>query len=180
MIEVIEKSLKQLKEELIAKGVPAGEVDAFNTKAQIMTVLNTLGAKEEVKKVDSLEEKETPTEKKLVEKQWLSKAEKMRQLLMAQPQVRFLIPPDANEKSGVVEWRTDKNGNKYQYVVSGAYETVQLNGCKWIIPKGVFTNVPQQVAEVLSESYRLTSEAGKNFAIDRQDPRTGRPMNEIL
>lgn len=180
MAEPIEKSLKQLKEELVAKGMPVDQVDNFNTKSQIMAVLNTLGAKEEVKRVDSLEEKESPQEKKDFEKQWLTKAEKMRSILMAQPTVTFYIPLAGDEKTGVVEWRTDKYGKKYQFVVSGSYETVQLNGFKWFIPKGIYTDVPKQVAEVLSQSLNMTLQAGREMLVDRSDPKTGRSVAESL
>lgn len=177
---VVEKTLKELKAELVTLGMPESDVDAFNSKAQIMAVLNTMKAKEVVKRVDSIEEIESPKEKKMVEKQYLSKARIMRDKLMSQPKVRYLIPCEPKERPGVIEWRTDKNGDKYQVVISGAFETVQLNGFKWFVPKGVFTDVPEQVAEELGASHHLTNEAGKEKSMDRTDPQTGKVMSEAM
>ena len=52
-----EKTLKQLKEELVSLGMPADAVESFNTKSQLLAVINTMKAKETVKRVDTLEEK---------------------------------------------------------------------------------------------------------------------------
>jgi len=175
-----EKTLKQLKEELVSLGMPADAVESFNTKSQLLAVINTMKAKETVKRVDTLEEKEDPKEEKLVEQRYRSKAIIMRDKIMAQPTIRFFIPCEGKEKPGVVEWRTDKNGKKYQFVVSGTYETVQLSGFKYFVPKGVFVDVPQQIAEELGASLHLTSEAGKDKLMDRTDPQTGRPINEVM
>lgn len=177
---IVEKSLKQLKEELVTAGMPLEDTEAFVTKKQILAVLNTMKAKEVVKRVDTLDDTSTPTEKKQLENQWKSKATLMRERLMAQPTIRTILPLEAAEQEGVVEWRTDKYGNKYQLVLSGAVETVQLNGFKWIIPKGVPTDVPEQVSEVLDKAYLRTHNAGKNISVDRLDPKTGRPVSEKL
>lgn len=185
MENTIEKTLIELKQELVSLGMPSEEADAFKTKGQIMSVINTLKASQivaekPVEKVATLEDVETPSEKKAFEHSYISKATIMRDKLMAQQQVRFMIPCEAGEKAGVVEWRTDKNGQKYQFHVSGAIETVQLNGFKFIIPKGTFCNVPEQIAEVLSTSQQLTNAAGANISMDRIDDKTGRPMTDII
>jgi len=180
MEQIIEKTLKELKAELVELGMPVEEVDTFNTKAQILAVINTMKAKKVVERVDSLEDKESPKEIKEFDQRYNSKAEVMRNLLEGQLKVRILLPLSGEEKQGNVEWRTDKHGRQYQYVVSGSYDTVQLNGCKWIIPKGVYADVPQQVAEVLNKSYEQTAKAGQDISMDRTDPRTGRPMSESL
>lgn len=175
-----ETSLKDLKAELIALGMPAEDTELYVTKAQARAILNTMKAKEVVKKVDTLEDKESPQEKKVFEKQYISKRERMRDLLMAQPKVMFMIPIEKGEKPGEVVWDTDKHGNDYQIHKSGAVETVQLNGFKWLIPKGVMTQVPQQIAEELSQSMNITMEAGRKFLYDRVDDKTGKPINEII
>lgn len=175
-----EKTLKELQAELVSLGMPEEETKTFNTKAQILAVLNTFKAKEAVEKVKTLEDIETPAEKKAFEEQWVSKALKMKRLLESQPLVRTLLPLEGSEKPGVVEWRTDKKGEKYQYVVSGSYETVQLNGYKYIIPKGVYCDVPQQIAEVLANAYHQTQQAGANISLDRIDERTGKPMRDVI
>lgn len=191
MAEEIVKSLKQLKEELIGLGMPAEAVEAFSTKGQLMSVITTLQAskasqaelaatKPEVQKVKTLDAEETPQEKRSLDKQWLSKALIMQDILMKEPMVNMLLPLSGKEKPGVVEWRTDKHGKKFQYVVSGSFEAPQLNGCKWIVPKGVYVDVPKRVAEVLRKSYMQTAQAGSNISMDRIDDRTGKPMKEIL
>lgn len=173
-------SLKELKAELVANGMPAEDAELYVTKAQARAVLNTLKAKEVVTKVDSLEDKESPTEKKVFERQYMSKKETMRLKLMAQPKVMFLIPLDKKEKPGEVVWETDKQGNQVQVHKSGAVDVVQLNGFKWIIPKGVMTEIPQQVAEELSKSMNIALSAGKSYSLDRIDPQTGKQISDIL
>lgn len=175
-----DKTLKDLKAELVARGMPAEQVESYTTKGQVQAILDTLSATDVVKKVDSLEEKENPAEKKQLERQWRDKATIMKHKLMAQPKITYLLPLESGEKVGIVEWRKDKNGEEYQYVVSGACETVQLNGFKWIIPKGVYTEIPRQVAEELSVSQHITMEAGKNSLLDREDPKTGRSVRDMM
>lgn len=180
------RTLKMMKQELVDMGMPQAQVDNFNTKAQVQSILNTMKAREAVTQVDkeervkTLEENETPAEKKMLEKQWRNKAERMKQKLMAQPMIRTILPLQSGEKPGVVEWRTNKNGEKYQVVVSGSYETVQINGFKWIIPKGTPTDVPEQVSKVLDDAYLQTQQAGAGASMDRIDPRTGRQMSDVL
>jgi hypothetical protein len=179
-MEQPEKTLKELQAELVSLGMPEEETKTFNTKAQIVAVLHTLKAKDAVEKVKTLEEVESPAEKKAFEAKWLSKAMLMKRRLESQPLVRTLLPLEGSEKQGVVEWRTDKKGEKYQYVVSGAYETVQLNGYKYIIPKGVYCDVPEQIAEVLANAYHQTQAAGADISLDRIDDRTGKPMRDVI
>ena len=95
----------------------------------------------------------------------------MRNKLLAQEKVNILIPVDPTERAGVVEWRKDKNGEDYQVHISGAITSVQLNGYKYFIPKGVYTPVPRQVAEVISKAQQQTLEAGSNISLDRIDPK---------
>jgi hypothetical protein len=179
-MEEIEKTLKDLKAELVEAGMPEEEAEAFKTKGQVLSVLNTLKAKQAVEKVKTLEEVETPAEKKQFEKQWLSKAMIMKKRLEEQPKVRFLLPLEGDEKPGIIEDRIDKNGESYQFLVSGAYETVQLNGYKYLIPKGVYCNIPEQVADVLAKSYHQTQTAGSTISMDRVDNKTGKPMKDIM
>lgn len=179
-VEVAEKTLAELRSDLIALGMPEEDVQTFKSGAQLKAVINTMKAKEVVKRVDTLEEIESPQEKKMVEKQYMSKARIMRDKLMKQPKIRYLIPCEPKEKPGVIEWRTGKSGEKYQFVVSGAFETVQLNGFKWFVPKGVFTDIPEQIAEELGASHHLTNEAGKDKSMDRTDPQTGKTISEVM
>jgi hypothetical protein len=59
-----------------------------------------------------------------------SKAEIMKEALSKQPKVRILIPLMPDEKFGVTE-------------------SVILNGYRLNITKGVYVNVPEQVAQVI-------------------------------
>jgi hypothetical protein len=174
------KSLKEYREELIAAGMPAEDAERYQTKGQAKAILSMMKAKEVVKRVDSLEDKEDPKEKKIFDTQYKTKLERMRDHLMSQPMVRVKIPLEGSEKKGVVEWRTNKSGQKYQFHVSGAVLEPQFNGFKFLIPKGVAYDVPQQVSDQLDKSEAMTSSAGEDIAATRIDPATGRPMDESL
>lgn len=176
-MELEEMSVKDLQAKLIGLGMPEDDVAAFKSKAPLIASIRMLEnkpevkeeSKEEPKKVASIIEPPSPKEDREVNKKWKSKAEAMRERLMAQPKVSIMIPIDvgSKEKVGVVEWREDKSGKPYQVHISGAIETVTLNGYKTMIPKGVYYPVPQQVAEVISKSQNQTMMAGAEFAIDR-------------
>lgn len=180
-------TVKELQAKLVTLGMPEEDAIKLTTKASIIATIKTLQAKdavkpepEEVKKVASIEETPNPVEDRQVNKRWLTKAQAMKAHLEKQEKVSILIPLDPTEKAGVVEWRTDANGQKYQYHVGGAIETVQLNGYKYFIPKGVYTPVPRQIAEVIARSQQQTLQAGSDVSLNRIDPKTGRPFNEVL
>jgi len=191
-----QQSFKDLKQELVNLGMPLEEVNLLKSTAQLTAVINTLKAskatievdeapvlqatpkKEE--KVTTLEDVESPNEKRVFEKEYSSKADRMRTKLEGQPKVRVLLPLEGEEKQGIVEWRTDTRGIQKQIHLGGAIDQVMLNGYKFIIPKGVYYDVPQQIAEVLSNAYNQTQNAGANISLDRVDPRTGKRMSEIL
>lgn len=182
---VVEKTLKQLQAELVELGIPADAAEGFKTRAVALATIETLKASQTVtteaapKRVATLEEKVNPVEEKQIARQYQDKADTMRRKLEAQPKVRFFLPISEQEKPGVVR-EVMRNGRKEQIYVSGAVETVQLNGYKVLIPKGVFVDVPQQVADVLSDAMRLTQNAGANLLIDRIDPQTGAPVSQRL
>lgn len=181
-------TVKDLQKKLIELGMPEDDVATFKTRAPLIASIKTLMTREivseekleEAKKVASIEEKPNPVEDRQVNKQWKSKAERMRERLLAQEKVSILIPLDPAEKAGVVEWRTGKDGKPFQVHLSGSVESVQLNGYKYFIPKGIYTPVPRQVAEVISTSQQQTLSAGSNISLDRIDPKTGRPFSEVL
>lgn len=163
--------------------------------------------KEEVKRVATLEERPNPAEEREVNKKHLEKAKIMFKLLLSQPVISILVPLEPTERKGTVQWAWNKAG-KYknvnlkerlltdaewnaltidekmetmQVAVSGDVVTdIQINGCKWFVPKGVYTPVPQQIAEIISKSQQQTLDAGADIKLDRIDPRTGKPFNEIL
>lgn len=186
-------TIAELQEQLISLGMPEDDVAAFKTKAPLIASIKTLLAKEatekeevkeegvqEVKKVASINERPDPMEEREVNKRWKNKAERMKAHLESQKKVRILVPLDPTEQAGVVEWRTDKNGNTYQVHISGAVETVQLNGYKYFIPRGKYVEVPEQIAEVVSNAQQQTLSAGSDISLNRIDPKTGRPFSDVL
>jgi hypothetical protein len=79
-----------------------------------------------------------------------SKAETMKRLLVAQPKVTIMIPLEGREPMG-------------------STQSVTLNGYRLNITKGKYVKVPQQVAEVIMKSQRMTQEAINNyFLLDAQ------------
>jgi len=114
-----------------------------------------------------------------VEKKWMDKAERMRRNFEAQPKVRVLIPIESGETPGVIEKKII-NGREVVIVKGGAVWSKTFNGYRVIIPKGVYTEVAQQVADNISKEYSQTLSAGDQWKIDRIDPTTGRSVREQL
>lgn len=80
----------------------------------------------------------------------LSDAEATRRTLMKAKKVWFMVPLSPFEKDG-------------------AYEEVYINGYRTTVKKGVMVEIPQPVMELLANKYRIETEAGKEFRIDRDD-----------
>ena len=178
-----EKTLVELIEEAISLGFPREVAETFKVKAQVVGVINTLKAKAVVEKVDSLEEKNNPSEEKKIEKAWKSKAQIMMDKWLSAPKSQVLYPSDPGVQAGKVEWRTNpKNGEQYQVALTPAntYEQVIVNGACWLVPKGVMVEVPEPVAKIIAERLQLTNMAGSDILLDRIDSKTNRPMSEIL
>jgi len=164
-------SLKELREIIVGLGMSKEDAELFESKKPLIAAINTLRAQKEPSAGQLKKEKEA----------YLSKAERMRQHLAKQPKVRILVPLGIGEKPGVIKWVYNKKTKRREQVyIKGAYLPVQLNGFKILVAKGVYQEVPQQVADVISESQHMTSEAGKAFLIDRIDPETGVPVRERL
>lgn len=72
-----------------------------------------------------------------------SKAEIMREHLAKQPKVRILIPVEGKEKPGITI-------------------PVTINGYRLNIMKGVYVEVPEQVADMIMKSQKQTMEALNN------------------
>lgn len=64
------------------------------------------------------------------------------------PHVDFIIPANENESPNIPE-------------------SVQINGYRVEIKKGVMVNIPVPVANILAEKYKISMEVGKNKKIDR-------------
>jgi len=165
-------TVKELREMVVKLGMPEDDAENFETKRPLISTINTLRAKAVV---------ETPGQLKRDKEEYLSKAERMRAHLMKQPKVRILVPLEAKEKPGVIKLvYNEKTKREEQVYVSGAYLPVQLNGFKTLVAKGVYQEVPQQVADVISEAQNMTAEAGRAYLIDRIDPETGKPVRDKL
>lgn len=63
--------------------------------------------------------------------------------LSKEPKVRMMIPFDPGEKPG-------------------AYRTVVINGYRFDVKKNVMVDLPQSVAALLAQAYRITSEVVEN------------------
>lgn len=70
-----------------------------------------------------------------------SKSDTMLKTLAVQPKTRFIVPLEGNEKRGT------------------AIANVIMNGLRINIKKGVFVDIPRQVAEHLEECYYQTNKA---------------------
>lgn len=177
-----EKTVKELQAELVSLGMPEEAAKAFTTKAPALATINTLKAthaQAKIERVASLEEKPNPKEESIERRVYDSKADQMMQKLEGQRKVRVLIPLEGKEQQGIVREEVVHGRRIYTYV-GGAVETVILNGYKVLIPKGQYVEVPEQVADVIAEAQQQTSQAGRQFLIDRIDPETGRPVRDLL
>jgi len=170
-----ELTLTQLKEKAVKLGMSKEEADLFTTKAPLVATIKIL----KKKRVETLTPPVSPKEEREDEQRWLSKAERMLQILLKQPRVRYALPLEPKEKPGVVREVWEK-GRFRQIHISGAVEAPQINGCKWLVPKGVMVEIPKQVFDLLADSYNITITAGENLRLDRIDPATGRPVRDIL
>lgn len=69
-----------------------------------------------------------------------TKIEIIKAKLATQPKVRIIIPKEKNDSEG-------------------AFETVQINGYTYQIKKGVYVEVPQQIADIIMASNNQINEA---------------------
>lgn len=165
-------TVKDLREIVVKLGMSEEDAENFETKRPLISTINALRGKEVV---------ETPGELKEDRKKHESKKERMRAILMKQPRVRILIPCTGKEKPGVIIWKyNEATKRKEQVYLRGAYTPVQINGCKWLVPHGRYEKVPEQIADLISESQQMTAEAGRDFLIDREDPDMGGKVSDRL
>lgn len=71
-------------------------------------------------------------------------------ILDKEPKVQFMIPLAEGEKAGAVH-------------------DCFINGHHVAVKKGVMTFVPQSIATLLADHYKITSEAGEGFRVDLDD-----------
>ena len=178
MAKLKDLSMNQLKDKAVEAGLPKESAKAFNSKAQLVAVIEGFQAK--VKKVDQTRSgEETPKEKRSADKLWLSKRDRMGRHLEKQPKVGIAIPLEPGEKPGVVESRV-VNGIREFKVISGAIKEKIMNGYKWIMPKGEMTQVPQQIYEKVSAEINISATLGRKHSVDRIDPKTGKSVRSAL
>jgi hypothetical protein len=80
-------------------------------------------------------------------------AQKVKEALALQPKVDFYLPLEPGEKLGQ------------------AYETVTINGYRLEIKKGMMVSVPKQIAETLAEYLSISTSAGVEHRVDRDEKR---------
>ena len=194
-----EKTNAQLKEELVSLGYPQEAADKIpNTRAIIIPMIDAFKAKKEAEDaleaskrdapvipdnqaVLNIEPKVDPKEDRQIEDQWKAKAKRQWDYWDSQPKVKILVPLVGTEKQGVVKFIHEPGlGREVPVAISGAVQPVTENGAQWIIPKGVYMDVPKPVADLIQAKYQQTSEAGANMLIDRVDPTTGKSIREQL
>ena len=178
MTKLQELSLAQLKEKAIKAGMPKETIDVFNSKKQLIAVIE--GMKGKVKLVDQTKSgDETPKEKRVADKNWESKRDTMARLLEEQPKVSMQIPLDPKEEQGVVESKVVK-GIRIFKIISGAVIPKTINGYTWFIPKGIMTQVPEQIYELVSRNLNVIAQGGREHQLDRKDPNTGKTVRDAL
>ena len=75
----------------------------------------------------------------------------MKSLLASQPKVRVLVPLETGEKLG-------------------EFLPVSINGYRLNVPKGVYVDVPQSVADIISESFNIYEQnSATAMRADRND-----------
>ena len=185
IVPLEEMTVAQLQEE--AKRLGASDVENFTTKKQLLSLIANVQNKGPVSSpaVSNVAPASVPglDNKSQDEKAWLGKRGIMMEKLWGQLEngvkSRILIPLDPNEKQGVVQVKMV--GKRKEFVhVSGAVWEKTFNGYLWMVPKGVYTEVPEQIAQAIEREQVKTSEAGKRWDINRIDPETGRPISEQL
>ena len=163
--------VSDLREIVIKLGMKPEKAETFETKKPLIATIELLRATKP----------ETPGQLKKDKKQYLGKAERMRAILMKQPRIRIKIECIGKEKPGVVIWeRNPVTKRKEQVYIRGAYTPVQINGFKWLVPHGSYQNVPEQVADIIGDADDQTSKAGEDFLVDREDPKTKKPIRDRL
>lgn len=174
-----EKSVKELRAELVKLGFDAKAAEGIKTKEALVATIDSLSKK--AKKVETINPPANPKEEQDTEKRWLAKADRMAKHLEAQEKVRVLIPLEPTEKTpGRVDVVKNSRGIvEYRYK-GGAVWSKTFNGYKVNVPKGTYFSVPEQIAENIAEEYSQTLNAGKAFSLDRVDPETGRPVRDQL
>ncbi len=167
--------LFDLQKEAIKLGMPEETAGKFKDVALLQDTVNTLKAVGASQVAPVQTEPVNPREDARIEKVWKSKAERMKAYLDGRPKVRIIIPCDAKEKAGTVVERSD--GKK---VYAGAWWSKTFNGYRVDVPKGVYTEVPIDIADNISAEFNQVQADLARFGIDRIDEKTGKPVADRL
>lgn len=178
-----EITFRELQKKAVQEGMSAEDVKKFNTKPALVAAMSFFNKKSEGSEqpVKSLDEVPNIQEEKKIEKNYNSKAEVMRKHLESQPKVSIIIPLEATETRGVVTTEySEKTGREEQVHVSGSIHEFFLNGYRFIAPKGVYTELPRQLADLVKVRWGQESEIAESLSINRVDPETGKPVSSQL
>lgn len=157
-----EMSYTELQKAAKEAGIPANQ-----TKDELIAALEATGDAEPAEKTAPEAEPEQPAEEAAPEpatpkanrvsdadvaKAHMTDAQKMKKHLDAQPKVKVMIPFDAGVDGSVAK--------KIPFIVN-------LNGYRYEIQRGVFVEVPQQIAEIVMERLESEGKIGEEFRLDR-------------
>ena len=96
-------------------------------------------------------EKKTSRNSKVEEADFEKTKNEMKAVLDAQPKVRVLVPLESGEKLG-------------------EFLPVNVNGYRLNVPKGVYVDVPQTVADIIAESFNIYEQnSATAMRADRND-----------
>ena len=136
-------------EEEIKSDTSEEKVDAESESDTDTAEVEDEGSEEEVEEKPKAKAKDTPTtgaRSRDVSKEALGDIEATRIALSKEPQVNFMIPLMDGEKI--------------------AHHDVWINGYKVTIPKGRMAIIPQSIANILMNTYKVQAEAGAEFRLD--------------
>lgn len=88
-----------------------------------------------------------PVAKVNIGNELLSDIARTKKTLDAEPKIRFFVPLFEGEKAGSIH-------------------QCFINGYMFSVKKGVMTDVPETVAALLADHYKITGEAGADFRLD--------------
>lgn len=142
-----------LRKECSAKGLPA-----TGTKEELIARLEAAPAEKPAAPAPVEEETPAPApapaepvSDNQVEREWRGRAAEMKAHLARQPKVRIFIPIDQGVKPEVAD--------KIPFVVN-------LNGYRMEIKRGVYVDVPEQVAEVIRERLESEGKIGREHQVN--------------
>lgn len=183
VVPLEEMTLAQLKEEAVKLG--GTNLDSFKSREQMLTVIGMLQNKPAAVAPNAQFAPVVPglDDANKDMKAWMGKRGIMMDKLWGQlesgQKTRVLLPLTGKEKPGIV--RVLSKGNRKEFEpVSGAIWAKSFNGYTWMVPKGIYTDVPNQVADEIEREQVGTLSAGEQWDVNRIDPQTGRPVSERL